>query len=391
MNKRNRGSSVCMLFCFIGLYTWGLLQAQPAASYERPVGITIYNSSKVYEGVTLFAPMDGDGAVVLIDMSGRILHSWKMPFPPGEYGYLLPTGHLLYAGKAPTGPTGMFPEFEVWRGGRILEVDWEGKVVWDYENLYQHHDFRRMRNGNTLVLCSEKIPRPIAAQVKGGVSGSEYNGDMWADYILEVTPQKEAAWEWHAYEHLDLKEDIIGPFESRAEWTHGNAVSELPGGNILVSFRTISTVGIIDKKTGKFVWKWGKGQLAQQHDPTMLENGHILIFDNGTHRSGEHLTYSRVIEVDPKTGNIVWEYRDKPQYYFYSHVISGAQRLPQGNTLITEGVFGRIFEVTHDGEIVWEYINPFFTVNERFGKNNWVFRAYRYSRDQVPGLRRNVP
>jgi hypothetical protein len=94
---------------------------------------------------------------------------------------------------------------------------------------------------------------------------------------------------------------------------------------------------------------------------------------------------SRVIEVDPATGNIGWSYETRPPWAFFSSFISDAQRLPNGNTLICEGQTGRLFEVTYDGEIVWEYVNPFFGENERYGRVNLVFRAYRYGPD-FPGL-----
>jgi hypothetical protein len=85
--------------------------------------------------------------------------------------------------------------------------------------------------------------------------------------------------------------------------------------------------------------------------------------------------------VDPRTKEIQWEYKVRPGWEFFSAFISGAQRLPNGNTLICEGMTGRLFEVTRESEMVWEYVNPFFGYEERFGNGNRVFRAYRYSPD----------
>ena len=64
---------------------------------------------------------------------------------------------------------------------------------------------------------------------------------------------------------------------------------------------------------------------------------------------------------------------------FFSPHISGAQRLRNGNTLICEGGFGRIFEVTKKGETVWEFSNPYHQPHPVLGNINWVFRAYRYT------------
>ena len=84
-------------------------------------------------------------------------------------------------------------------------------------------------------------------------------------------------------------------------------------------------------------------------------------------------------EFNPETNETVWEYRDDPCTFFYSHHISGAERLASGNTLICEGSFGRLFEVTPEKEIVWEYINPSFGQTFFGDSVNWIFRAFRYT------------
>ena len=155
----------------------------------------------------------------------------------------------------------------------------------------------------------------------------------------------------------------------------------------MVSFRNISTVGIIDKNTGQWTWKLDYNTLAQQHDPSMLDNGNVLIYDNGTHRKNHSMPHSRVIEVSTTTSEIVWSYTDTPLYNFFSPYISGARRLPNGNTLITEGMFGRIFQVTPEKEVVWEFINPHFFEAPDVGITNQVFRSTHYLPEQVPNLR----
>jgi hypothetical protein len=119
-----------------------------------------------------------------------------------------------------------------------------------------------------------------------------------------------------------------------------------------------------------------------------LDNGNILVFDNGLHRPMVNQTYSRILEVEQETGKIVWEYMDATPTYFSAPFISGSQRLPNGNTFICTGPTGHFFEVTKGGEIVWEYINPFFyqIPMEKIGFSNLVFRAHRYAPD-YPGLK----
>lgn len=336
--------------------------------------VTYCDSRKTYEGYTLFAPM-GPGYVWLIDMDGNFVQRWEMGHIPGEYGVLLPSGNLLYAGKVIPGPLNEFGGF----GGVLLEADWDGNIVWKYEDLYQHHDFCRMDNGNTMVLRWVSVPDKIAAKIQGGIPGTERQGMIWADSFQEVTPTGEVVWEWLSYEHLDPAVDVICPLCPRSEWSHANACFVLPNGDILTTFRRTDTIAIIDKGTGDIKWRWGVGELAHPHDPTMLDNGNILVFDNGIHRNLARPNYSRVLEINPATGKIEWEYKTNPRHHFYGSQVSGCQRLPNDNTLICEGTTGRIFEVTAEGELVWEFISPFYYDIEGYGRTNQIFRAYRYS------------
>lgn len=338
--------------------------------------VTRNDSRKTCDGYTLFAPM-GPGYVWLIDMDGNFVHHWEMRHIPGEYGVLLPNGNLLFAGKVIPGPLNDIGGF----GGVLLEADWDSNIVWKHEDPYQHHDFCRMSNGNTMVLRWVPMPSDIATRVQGGLPNTEREGVMWADSFREITPSGEVVWEWLSYEHLDPELDIICPLCCRVEWTHANACFILPNGDILTTFLRLNTIAIIDRATGDIKWRWGAGELAHPHDPTMLENGNILVFDNGIHRKLANPNYSRVLEINTGTGEIEWEYKANPLHHFYASQVSGCQRLANGNTLICEGTTGRIFEVTADGELVWEFISPFYYDIEGYGRTNQIFRAYRYAPD----------
>jgi hypothetical protein len=121
-----------------------------------------------------------------------------------------------------------------------------------------------------------------------------------------------------------------------------------------------------------------------------------MIFDNGTFRHQESAPYSRVIQVDRATKNIVWQYRDPHPMTFFSPFMGGAQRLANGNTLITEAAFGRIFEVTKEGKMCWEYVNEVFKDYKGLDAEelepifdypaNAMFRAYKYTPEEVPWL-----
>jgi Arylsulfotransferase (ASST) len=351
-------------------------------------GLIAHDPALAEPGYTLFAPMYGDGTVYLVGMDGTVAHTWQMPYRPGLYGYLLDNGHLFYGGKIMED----LDRFEAWprfKGGAVLEADWHGRIVWEIRHHDHHHDARQLRNGNVILLCLRPLPPEIAARVQGGLAGTEANGTIYADYLLEMTTKGEVVWEWRSWDHLDPAAHPITAQDHRAEWTHGNTVAETPDGHLVVSFRNISTVVMIERATGQIVWELGSPPLAQQHDPRPLPDGNILVFDNGTHRRDDPAPFSRVIEVEPRTRAIVWEYSDQSLFEFFSPYISGAQRLANGNTLVCEGCDGRIFEVTQGREVVWEYVSPhFFQEPGRAGLNNWVFRAFRYTEEEIEAARR---
>jgi len=126
----------------------------------------------------------------------------------------------------------------------------------------------------------------------------------------------------------------------------------------------------------------------------MLPNGNVLVFDNGTHRSDHMMPFSRVVEIDPRRQQISWCYQEHAPFDFFSPFMSSAQRLANGNTLICEGNFGRIFEVTRESRVVWEYVNPTFVpsaLDADEPPSNRLFRALRYNPSLVePLLRGNL-
>jgi hypothetical protein len=152
-------------------------------------------------------------------------------------------------------------------------------------------------------------------------------------------------------------------------------------GNLLVCFRNVDQIAVLEKDSYRVLWAWGEGELEWPHHPTMLPNGHILIFDNGVKRK-----YSRVVELDPIAESIVWEYVAEPPEDFYSFAGGSAQRLPNGNTLICESDNGHIFEVTREGEVVWTWLNPATRQWRRDGHRESVYRMLRLPSSAVDRL-----
>jgi hypothetical protein len=141
----------------------------------------------------------------------------------------------------------------------------------------------------------------------------------------------------------------IQVFDGRMEWKS----RIFKKGNVMISPLWYSTIFIVDMDTEEIVWALGSGMWRFQHEPILLDNGNILIFNN-IHTFDS----SQVLEFDPITQEIHWEYTGTDAQPFFSRTSGSNQRLPNGNTLITETDFGRAFEVTTEGEIVWEFINP---------------------------------
>jgi Arylsulfotransferase (ASST) len=339
---------------------------------HRPTGLIYYDPARAYRGYTLFSPNSGDDAY-LIDMEGAFVHRWHTD-QGISYGYLLPDGHLLCRNR------GGFQGLPGSDG--IQELSWEGALVWEYRNpaLRRH---QRLSNGNTLVLLYEPLSAAQTQQVQGGFTTPQDPERMQGDLVAEITPNGSVIYEWRSADHLDPQYDVLCSLEGRTAWGGANDLTALDNGNFLISFRVLDTVAMVDRRSSTFLWKWGRGHLSHQHHPTLLANGHVLLLDNGAHRRG--LSYSRVIEVDPGTNAIAWEYHGDPLMAFFTHFTGGAERLPNGNTLICEGNTGRLFEVTPTCEIVWEYISPFFAHGPQ-GTTNGVFRCHRYGPDH-PALR----
>ncbi|MCG8638937.1 MAG: aryl-sulfate sulfotransferase [Desulfobacterales bacterium] len=263
------------------------------------------------------------------------------------------------------------------------------------------------------------------------------------DVIYEISWEGDILWEWVCSDHFDsfgFREDAKNCLSRNpnmrpcgggmGDWMHINSMSVLGPNrwydngderfhpdNIIVDGRETNIIFIISKTSGKVVWKVGPyydytpekdlGWIIGQHHAHMIPRGlpgegNILVYDNGgwAGYGGSHPAsldgsknvlrdYSRVLEFDPIQLEIIWQHTPNEaglvhptdSNRFYSPFISAAQRLSNGNTLITEGSGGRIIEVTADHRLVWEYISPYW--GEHF-KMNMVYRAYRYPYSYVP-------
>lgn len=336
-----------------------------------PSGVTVYDSLRSWRGYQIFCSAISP-EVYLMDMYGKMVHRWYYPEKRKR--------HWVWA------PALMLPNGDVIVVSRMRDIkrlDWNSNLIWKVDAI-AHHE-ASLAPDSTIYTIVRDIKNYRGLQVRFAA-------------ILHLTLDGKEIGRWSTYDHLDeikqafdtrsFLDNLIDSLSGRGgidsfkatvpgklevykrsgknvyDYFHMNTVTVLPEnalakdrrfkpGNLLICFRNVNQIAILDKDTREILWVWGEGELQWPHHPTMLANGHILIFDNGPVRG-----YSRVIELDPVTYEIVWQYVGDPPESFYSYEKGSAQRLANGNTLICEGDRGRAFEVTPDGEIVWEWINP---------------------------------
>ena len=336
----------------------------------QETGVTHNLANDSTPGYVLLAP-GGDSKVYLVDYTGTAVHQWQSTGGLTRACYLLPNGNLFVNERCSV-PKGV----SLTSSGIMREYDWTGNIVYEHIDPWQHHDARRLPNGHTVYLAFTELTDKQQASIKGGISGTETAPGIMGECVREVDAKGDVVWEWHFTQFSDSEFPI---HHNANRWSRGhtNTVFPLPDGNYLISCKNLNLLFIIDRQTSDVIWHYQNNAMGGQHDAQMLANGHILIFANGAYASDLH--HSQVWEIDPASNEIVWQYRakDNPQSFFSPH-IGGCQRLASGNTFICEGAKGCIFEVTPHGDVVWQYICPYVSATEYFGKINWLFRARHY-------------
>jgi hypothetical protein len=364
----------------------------PDSSGEQQGGIMRLVRPEAWPGYNFYCSRS-DGRIFLLDMDGHAVHQWAYHPKKGsgsDYAVLLPNGDLLVIKKHRA----------------LLRLDWNSRMIWE-KRMRPHHDLTVTSEGNIYVIVRDWE--------------SHRGMRVWFDAILLLTPDGQEIDRWYTYDHLDDLKNALdtdsfldtvldsalgggpekGPAATMAktevadhrydfDYFHLNTVSLIPDnplglrdarfrpGNLLICLRNVNQIVILERETYRILWSWGQGDLEWPHHPSLLPNGHVLVFDNGIHRR-----YSRVLEIDPRRKTIIWEYRADPSEDFFSPRRGAAQRLPNGNTLITESDRGRVFEVTPEGNIVWTWLNPI----QKNGRRQTVYRMLRLPGDLIEPLR----
>jgi hypothetical protein len=253
--------------------------------------------------------------------------------------HLLPSGELL----------------AIYDGLGLIKLDRASNLVWSHAGR-EHHDLFVDDEGRAHVLTRRERTEHDRLDLEGPIE---------EDFVTVLSADGRVEGELSVLDAF-LESDyasLLALSRRQGDILHTNTIELMDGrfearhplyaaGNILISVPRLNTIAVIDPQRRTVVWAL-TGLWRFQHQPTVLDDGNLLVFDN-TGNQGD----SKVVELDPLTQEVVWAYRGSAERRFSSYFLGSSQRLPNGNTLITESTAGRAFEVTREGEVVWEYVNP---------------------------------
>lgn len=335
-------------------------------------GVTINKADKTQKGLTLYSSGDGPHAV-LIDMDGNIVHEWRMPFSeihdetspipnPQKDDFM----HWHTAKMAPDGD--LIVQYtaagDTPYGYGMAKIDRNSKPVWKYLGT-AHHDFSIAPDGRIYALTQEFRFNTYANR-------KQLTPPRLDDFAVILSP------EGKEIKRVSILDALINssyanmvdfaPYFSNEDVLHTNTIQLITeetaenfakgkAGDVVLSFRDLGIIAVLDMDAEKVVWAT-RGPWLGQHDPDVLPNGDILLFDNQGQLADPEAGQSRILQIDPETNGITWEYKGTAEQKFDSNIRADQQRLANGNTLITESSGGRLLEVTPEGEIVWEFHNP---------------------------------
>lgn len=385
-----------------GQSTLPALSSQAADIAKKQEGIRVDRSEKTADGFTLYTLTEGCRAA-LIDMRGTVVHRWELPFRqawphpshiedplPDDHTYwfrchLYPNGDLLAVYQA---------DGDTPYGYGLVKLNKESKVLWKYANNV-HHDIDVGEDGTIYTLTQRIATQPPAGL---GFLAPPY----LTDSLVVLSP------EGQELQSIPIAEAFANSFyalilaarakepvwsERESDVLHVNGVRVLnptlaakfplfKPGQLLLSVRSLDAIAVLDRDTRRVVWA-ARGIWKMQHDAEFLDNGHLLLYDNAG--SSEQ---TRVLEYDPRTQAIPWAYINENSTRFRASSRGMKQRLFNGNTLIVDPDNRRIFEVTMDKELVWEFFCPLSSVPQKQPvRNHAITGALRYRADELTFLK----
>ena len=333
------------------------------------------------------------GAGVVLDGGARVSPGYTLvtSLPNSRASLIDNTGHEVANWTDPAVADARFSRVEILRNGDVLCVSpkadflsrmgFDGRLIWRLP-LEVHHDAIELPDGRILVLerrfrvipaidakrrCVDNLLTFVSSDGQKLAEFSLYDLLLAEPRVLTVEPTPGAE-NLPAGYNLDPLHANTVFWIARPELAAVNPLFQI--GRVLVTIRYLDSVALFDLEQKRCVWAFGAGELQGPHDASVLANGHILVLDNGYDERG----WSRVVELDPLSGRIVWQYRAPEPKDFFTSGRGTVQALPNGDVLVGNSNSGEAFEITRAGEIVWRYLNPF--VDERGARG--VIRVERY-------------
>jgi hypothetical protein len=389
----------------------GYLGDASEVATQEPAVVTIYESGLAHDGLNLHKttfPMrarEWTGEARLVDMVGRVVHRWQSDvdqprdLPQGEvdcvaflrgFNHVEPAGDgLLLAHDIAVAPDGKIHTIAD-RLRRVPRTDGTLVPALDQELVVLSSDGTiesRLSVFDLLMGDPTFAPRiqpyldalgPLPQVLDRAAHFAAANCTTQAKQIASDDAEREQI-EANEAELRTALRARFAALESDAEPAgsdarmlyalahnsfmdlfHTNSIEVLPrdveglgsAGDRLVSFRNLNMAAVVSGDSSRIGWFWGPGVVERPHQPTLLPSDRILIYDNG---SGRGRASTRILEVDPRTREIVWSYAPDG---FFAPALGGAEALPNGNVLSVDPVGFRAFEITRSGKLVWEYVVP---------------------------------
>ncbi len=343
-------------------------------------GVTLHDEKRAYRGYNLYSSAHAPEAY-LCDMEGDVIHQWRLErktawphrdeFDPSRPRHYFRRIHVTDNGDL----------LAIFEYTGIVRINAASGLVWARQG-WNHHDMFVDDDEKIYVLGRDVDVTGHFAAVfyhEDSLPPQRYVNGRWV-YDENVTVYGRRGMLLDRYSLVECLQnspyafllDRVDEFDEKepVDLLHSNTIEIMDGrfekrseyfkkGNLLTSFRNLSTIAIIDPELRQVVWAMSDAWMFQ-HDPRIVKNGRMLVFDN--YYRGFSLAdsppFSRVVEFNPFTRDVYWSYEGDSTQPFFSSLMGANQPLPNGNVLITESDFGRVFEVTRDGEIVWEFNSP---------------------------------
>lgn len=356
----------------VSLRTGSLPSYLPVFSVEKPgnpqPGYTMVAWTAINIGPDLFSDQN---AALIVDQDGQV--AWYKEFP----------GHLVLDWqRQPDGNyTAAVDQAVPWSSESYRQFDKLGNQLrtWSVtgDNWIDDHELRILPNGDALFFATNA--RTMDLTNVGGQSDAQVLGNL----LIRLSSSNQLVFQWDAFDHLPAIDDLdplIDHTGDTVDWTHGNAIDVTADGNYLMSFRNISQVVKIDSRSGAVLWKLGGSDgnftflddplqgFSLQHGIRELPNGNLLLFDNGAnHQPPESRAVEYQLDLNARTARMVWQYDADPPLFAFA--MGFAQRLENGNTLVTYGILPYVREVNRAGELQWSLLPP-----EQPG---FIYRSFR--------------